>query len=50
MKTYVKDAEIYSCEGISDCESDSVSRELMLLSLIALIYPSPQHHSTLTSF
>ena len=35
-ETYVEDVEICSCEDISDCESDSVSRELMSLSLIAI--------------
>ena len=34
--TYVKHVELYSCEDISDCESDSVSRELTLLSCIAI--------------
>ena len=33
---HVKHVELYSCEDTSDCESDSVSRELMSLSLIAI--------------
>ena len=34
--TYVEHVKLYSCEDISDCESDSVSRELTSLSLIAI--------------
>ena len=34
--TYVKHVKLYSCEDISDCESDSVFRELTLLSCIAI--------------
>ena len=33
---YVEHVKLYSCEDISDCESDSVSRELTSLSLIAI--------------
>ena len=33
---YVKYVELYSCEDICECESDSVSRELTSLSLIAI--------------
>ena len=33
---YVKHVELYSCEDISDCESDSVSRELTSLSRIVI--------------
>ena len=34
--TYVKHVKLYSCKDINDCESDSVSRELTSLSLIAI--------------
>ena len=33
---YVEHVELYSCKDISDWESDSVSRELTSLSLIAI--------------
>ena len=33
---YVEHVELYSCKDISDCESDSVSRELTSLSHIAI--------------
>ena len=33
---YVEHVELYSCEDVSDWESDSVSKELTSLSLIAI--------------